>query len=252
MAKAILLLLLAAVDTRIGHAAGDLPDALAEQEQQFASYETARAVLQQAMRAARYRVLLVSRKLTDGDMATALHSLSIRNVFVQVMLDRRNIRLYNSRHTYLQRAQIPVYLANLKTLESTTQSFLVLDNTALRVSSAFDPTWNGPVTVGPAPFHAGEIVSLFSGVPLMKPLPQGAKTPTRLETASPRKSDTINLRARSLPRPGTGPLPRRLPKATRLEEIGAGRASGDEQIRPVRELQEGVLRLDNESELAED
>lgn len=252
MTKVILLHLLIAVDLRSGQAASNPPSELTEQAQHFSSYETARTVLQQAMRSARYRVLLVSQKITDGDIATVLHSLSIRDIFVQVMLDRRHIRLYNSRHTYLQRAEIPVYLATLKTLENPIQSFLVIDNTVLLISSTFDPAWKGPVTVGPAPLHAGEIVSLFSSVPLLKPLPQGAKSPTRIESAFPRKSDTIRLRASSLPKKGTGPLPRKLPKATRLEEIGAGRAPGDEQIRPVRGLQDGVLRLDNESELAED
>jgi hypothetical protein len=247
-----LFLLLSTVCPALSFAAEPLLEEEAETDQQFASYETARSALIKAMKAARYRVLVITHRLTDGDLATALHSLSIRNTFVQVMIDRRSVGLYNSRHTYLQSAQIPVFLARPALLNNETQSVFAIDNIAIRVSTALDSSWSGPVTVGPAPFHAGEIVALFSGVPLLKPVPQGAKTPTRVESAPTIKSGSIRTRARSLPQSGTGPLPRRLPGATRLQEIDAGRTSSDEQIRPVRELQNGVLKLDNESELAED
>lgn len=243
--------------------ASSSPPALTE-EQVYQSYDSARAMLTGLMRKATSRIILATRKLGDGDIATLIHSMQLRGKQALVVIDRKGKTYYKSRHEYLIKATVPVYFTSLGSVVPKDRSLVILDDTTIEIGADLDPSWSGPVVVRPSRYTPDELVQAINSrgslerAILGKPAPpktrSGAK-PSTSAPSSPSKNGTIGggvkLKARSAGGESRA-LPRSLPRKTVLGDILSGSRDAEEPVVPVRSVQEELLKLDNERDLRAD
>lgn len=240
-------------------------------ESTYQSYDSAKIALANLMRASTSRVILVTRKLGDGELATLVHSLKLKGRQTIVVLDRKATSFYKSRHVYLSKAEVPVYFTSLGTVAPPGRSLVVVDDTALEIGADLDGQTKGAVYIRASRYTPEELVqAINSRGPLERSLrttsptgtqtesadrDSGAKPSTSTAGAARTKGDSIasgvKLRARGLPRDNRA-IPKTLPRKTIMGEISAGSRGADEPVVPVRSVREEYLRLDNEGDLRAD
>jgi hypothetical protein len=234
-------------------------------EQTFQSYDSARASLSTQIRKAKGRLIVATHRLGDGEIATLIHSMSLRGTQALVVIDQKGRSHYKSRHEYLVKAGIPAYFTSLGSAVPSGRSFVVVDNLAMEFGAPLDGSSAGSVTIRPSRMTPDEIVQAISSRgPLNRAVQGGGSQPSRTNAAKPStrsqdaaapKGDTIKsgvkLRARRAPVNSEAP-PRSLPRRTVLGEIQSGARGAEEPVVPVRSIREERLRLDNEVELRAD
>lgn len=235
----------------------------------FESYDSARGAILGLLKMTKERVAVITPAFLDGDLATTLHSLKLSQKTVVIVIDNRGRNRYNSRHQYLQSANIPVYFTDTKNVLAKNSSLIVIDNVTLAFGAPQDPDWRKSVSIRPGNQTPAELFAAINAKgPLLKVGPKaqaserqrarlgtGAKPSTKQKDSIPTFDGTIDDRIRLRARPiesKSSEIPRSLPKNTRMKEILSGSGASEEPVKPVRLLREDTLRLNSEGELRAD
>lgn len=199
----------------------------------FPGYSSFRDELVAHMRDARKRLAIVTPLLSDADVATALYAARMRGLQTMALLDTRGSRAYNSRHEYLARAKVPVWLVPLGGLRTESPSVLVVDDTAWNVGSHFDESAPGAVRVSAAGVTPDEIFSWRTsrGARFLQEnfatpaVPRGAKESSRI--GRPPAPEPVTIEGNQAQKQSGGRIPRRLPRETRLQWMTRGGSPRD-------------------------
>ena len=232
--------------------------------ERFKSYSFFRDELVYKLLGAKSRVAIITPLLADPDVATVLFTQRIKGLSVFALVDASRSRSFHSRHEYLARSLVPTHLVGYEKLLqavarkganlSLSSSFVIIDSEAWTINTWFEETpglareseqsqaggSSREIFVEPSSDTADEIWSWqfnkgTRSVPVPSSLPnagrfRNSKRPSEksLGRRADASSQTIETSPESiLDLPSAGPVPKKLPRETRLQKLKKGRLPRD-------------------------
>jgi hypothetical protein len=198
--------------------------------ERFRSYSFFRDELTARLLAVKSRAAVVTPLFADADIATALFTLRLKGLAAMAIVDSQQARNFRSRHEYLARATVPVHLVSFGQLEKTLfrsepgpQSFVVMDQEVWRINQTLSEGNTTDLILEPARFTADEVWNWQWDRSARKVPMESSANKSTSGAAQPREASvTIEKVTRNV-RSG-GPIPRKLPRETRLQKLGKGQA----------------------------
>jgi hypothetical protein len=226
----------------------------------FPSYGIFRDELVSAMRNGQKRLAIVSPVVTDGDIATVLFAAQIKGLQTLALVDSRSARIYNSRHEFLAKANVPTWLVHLSKYRMDSLSLFAIDNSVWSVNVKFSDESKGQVKISAASVTADEVFA-WQGLRepglqkfrSMQPSASGTQQGAKKSTTGDRlaRSDSANISEVDEGKQSGGRIPRRLPRQTRLQGLVGGKLTQE-----GRQESTGSLKVPappaNESDVAEE